>query len=128
MPLAGQHEIIITVIDCLGWPAGDMRRQRRQDGRKIALTFLAAEGAAHAPCLDGHGMVRQAEAVGHLVLDLGRVLRRAMQRHVPVLARNGERRLPLEIEMFLPADLDPAGQRMLRAGKRRIRTARFHRH
>ena len=123
MPLAGQHEIIIAVIDRLGRPTGDMRRQRRQDGRKIALAFLATKGPAHAARLDSHGIVRQAEAVSHLVLDLGRVLRRAMQRHVPVLARNGERRLPLEREMLLPTDLDTARQRMLRAGKRRIRTA-----
>ena len=123
MPLAGQHEIIIAVIDRLGRPTGDMRRQRRQDGRKIALAFLATKGPAHAARLDSHGMVRQAEAVSHLVLDLGRVLRRTMQRHVPIFARDGERRLPLEIEMLLPANLDTAGQHILRAGKRRIRTA-----
>ena len=41
-----------------------------------------------------------------------------MDQHVAVLARNGERDLPLEIEMLLPADTQSALRAMGALGKR----------
>ena len=95
--------------------AGLPRGQRRQRRPLRRLALLAAEAAAHAPHLDGHGVVVEAEHVGDDVLHLGRVLGRGMDEHVAVLAGDGERDLPLEIEMLLPADAELAGDLARRA-------------
>ena len=55
------------------------------------------------------GIVRQAEHLGDGVLDLGRMLRRGMDKHVAALARNGIGDLSFEVEMVLPADMHRAG-------------------
>ena len=74
--------------------AGDQRR----------LALLAAEAAAHAPHLDGDGVVGKAEHLGDGVLDLARMLRRGMDQHVARLAGDGVGDLTFEVEMVLAAD------------------------
>jgi hypothetical protein len=63
------------------------------------------------------------ERVGDLVLDLGRVLGGGMHDHVAALLRQGERGLAFEVEMLLPADLDPALDHVGRARERRVHVA-----
>ena len=79
---------------------GQHRGDAGDDG---GLALLAAEGAAHAPHLDGDGVERQAEQMRDAVLHLGRMLGRAQHVHAAVVAGRGERDLALEIEMILAA-------------------------
>jgi len=120
MPLAGDDHVVITVIAHLGRPPGQSGGNGTGAGQRVALAFLAAETAAHAPRLDADGMHRQAQRVGHLVLDLGRVLGRAMHQHVAAFLRQDQRGLAFQVEMFLPADLDPARQAVRCGGQRRV--------
>ena len=126
VPLAGKHEIVVAVIDRLRRHPGRPGRQRRDDGRKVALALLAAEGPAHAPCLDGDLVASHPKTVGHLVLDLAWMLRRAVHAKIAVLVGHGKRGLPLKIEMLLPADLDAPGDLPLRHGKRAVGVAALH--
>ena len=93
------------------------------DGR---LALLAAERAAHAPNLDRDGVKRQAEKVRDAVLDFGRMLGRAPHVHVAAFAGGGERDLPFEIEVVLPAAAQFAGQAMRRACECRLDLAAHH--
>ncbi len=108
VPLAGDQEIVVAVIAHLAGPPGDLCCDRTGHGQVVALALLAAEPAAHAPRLHPHRMHRHAERVGHLVLDLGRVLGRGMDMRAAIFGRQGERCLPFEVEMLLPADRDAA--------------------
>ena len=78
-------------------------QQRGDAGDDGGLALLAAEGAAHAPHLDGDRVERQPEQMRDAVLHLGRVLGRALHQHAAVVAGSGERDLAFEIEMVLAA-------------------------
>ena len=104
--LAGDREIVVAVVAHLGGPSRARRHQGAGDGERVALALLAAKAAAHPPHLDPNRVHRHPECVGHLVLDLGRVLRGGMDDHVTALLRQRKCRLPFEIEVLLPADLD----------------------
>ena len=106
MPFAGQHEIIIAVIDCLGRPACRLHRQRRQDGGQIALAFLAAKAATHATCFNRHRIIGKTQRIRHLVLNFGRVLGGTIYRDVSILGRHSQRGLSLKIEMFLTTNIN----------------------
>jgi hypothetical protein len=62
------------------------------------------------PNLDRHRMRADAEHGGDHMLDLARMLGRDQQRHVLVLAGDGERDLAFEVEMLLTADRHRAFQ------------------
>jgi hypothetical protein len=72
----------------------------------VALAFLAAEAAAHAPHLDPHAFIgtprHRPPCAGS---RSGAARRNARPCRRPPAA--GERGLALEVEMLLPADLDP---------------------
>ena len=59
----------------------------------------------------------------NLVLDLARMLRRAVNQHRAVFFRNRVRDHALEVELVLAADVDPALQAVRRGGDRRPRIA-----
>ena len=74
MALAGRAHVVVARQPQLHRPPrlpGQHRGDAGDDGR---LALLAAEGAAHAPHLDGHGVERQAEQMRDAVLHLGRML------------------------------------------------------
>ena len=125
MPLAGEDEVVVTVEPHLAGPAGHARRKRRERRPLRRLALLAAEGAAHAADLAADIGIRHAEHARDDVLDLGRMLRRGIDVHRPVLARDGERDLALEIEMLLAADAERALEpvRCGRDRRRRVATA-----
>jgi hypothetical protein len=106
--LAGDDHVVVAVVAHLRGPPRERRDHRAGAGERVALAFLAAEAAAHAPHLDADGVHRKTQRLGHLVLDLGRVLGGGMDDHVAPLLREGERGLPFEVEVLLPADLEPA--------------------
>jgi len=110
MPLAGDGHVVVAVIAHLGGLAGARRHHGAGDGQVVALAFLAAEAAAHAPRLDPHAMHRQAQGMGDLVLDLARMLSGAVHHHVAAFLRQRQRGLALEVEMLLSAHFQPAGQ------------------
>ena len=122
VPLAGDDHVVVAVVDAFRRPAGEPGRQRCRGCRQIALAFLAAEAAAHPAHFHRDRMVRHAQHLGDRVLDLARMLARTVDGDVLVLAGDGERRLAFQIEMLLPADLDPAfdGVRRRRNGCRRV--------
>ncbi len=118
VPLAGDHHVVVAVGTELGGPPGSLGDQRRDAGEQIALRLLAAEGTAHAPAFDRHGVVGHAQHDRHHVLDLARVLGRAVDRDLVVLAGDRHRDLALEIEMVLAADRHLAGEAPRRLGDR----------
>ena len=126
MTLAGEPEIIITVINRFCRPARQMRRQRRSDCRQIALAFLAPKTAPHAAGFNRHGIIAGAKNCGNFVLDLAWMLGRGVDQHIAILARNGQCCLPLEIEMLLPANVDTAGKSAGCGGDGGIRIAARH--
>ena len=110
--LAGQREVIVAVETDLARTAGHTRGEGG-DGRPGAgLALLATESAAHPTRLDGHERVRYPENAGHNMLGFRWILRRGVHGHLVALAWKGERRLALEIEMFLSANRKLALQPM----------------
>ena len=67
------------------------------------LRLLAAETAAHPRADADDHVLAQAETVGHDGLDLARVLGRGVDGHLAPLARDGQGRLRLQVEMLLAA-------------------------
>ena len=125
MALAGDHHVVVAVIAHLGRPARRGGHHRAGDGQRVALALLAAKTAAHAPGFDPHGVHRQVQRMRHLVLDLGRVLGRAVHQQIAVFLRQRQRRLPFEIEMLLPAHLERAFDHVGRRLQRLRRIALF---
>ena len=74
MALAGDDHVVIAIIAHLAGPLRGARRHRAGDRQMVALTFLAAKAATHAPHLDAHVMQAQPQRLGHLVLDFAGVL------------------------------------------------------
>ena len=126
MALAGGAHVVIARQPQLHRPPrlpGEHRGDAGDDGR---LALLAAEGAAHAPHLDGDGVERQPQQMRDPVLHLGRVLGRAHDVHVAAVAGSGERDLAFEIEMILAAAAQLAGEPMRRGGERGLDLAARH--
>ena len=90
------------------------------------LLLSAAEGTAHAPDLDGHGVRGGAQHLRHHVLDLGRMLGRGIDVDVPVLTGDRKGHLAFEVEMLLPAAAQPASQ-AVGGGLRWIAASNDHR-
>ena len=76
MPFAGDDHVIVPVIAHLGWSSGRRGHDGAGDGQRVALAFLAAKAAAHATGFDPHIVHGLAQGIGHLVLNLSRVLGR----------------------------------------------------
>ena len=121
--LAGDDHIVIAVIAHPAGLPGQPGGNRTGNGQRVALAFLAAKAAAHPPHFDPDGVHRQPQRLGNLVLHLGRVLGRGMDHHVAIVLRQGQRHLPLQIEMLLSADLDPALDHHWRCSNRGLRVA-----
>ena len=107
VPLAGDRHVVVAVIAHLGGAARQGRHHRAGAGERIALAFLAAKAAAHPAGLDADRVHRLADGLGNLVLDLGRVLGRGMDDHIAIVLREDEGGLAFQIEMLLPAHLEP---------------------
>jgi len=74
MALARDHHIIIAVIAHLAGSPRQRTSYRTCDGQCVALAFLAAKPAAHAPDLATDRVHRHAKRLGHFVLNFCRVL------------------------------------------------------
>ena len=57
MAFSGDNEVIISVIAHLAGSSGEAGRHGTGHGQRIALAFLAAKAAAHAPDLHTHRML-----------------------------------------------------------------------
>ena len=115
VPLAGDDHVVVAVIAHLGGPPRQMRHQPAGHGQRIALAFLATEPAAHAAAFDPDRVHRKPKRLGHLVLDLGRVLGGGLHHHAP-LGGKREGGLTLQIEMLLPAHVEAPFDHMRRGG------------
>ena len=120
---AGDHEVVVAVEAQLHRSAEPARRNGGDAREQRRLRLLAAEAAAHAPALDLHVVRLQAQALGDQVLHLARVLRRAVDEHAAVLARDRVRDLAFEIELLLAADLQRVDEAMRRGGDGGARVA-----
>ncbi len=101
----------------LGRPAGEVRDHRAQARRSRGLGFLAAEAAAHAAHVDDDLVHRHAEHFGHQLLHLGGVLCRGVDDHAAVFGGHDRGHLCLQVEVFLPADVQRTLQPTWRAGQ-----------
>ena len=117
--LAGRAHVVVAREPQLHRRPRLPGQQRGDAGDNGGLALLAAEGAAHAPHLDGDRVERQAEQVRDSVLHLGRMLGRALHQHAAVVGGRRERDLAFEIEMVLAAAAQLATEPMRRAGERR---------
>ncbi len=126
MALTRHDHVVVARQAQLCRPSGPRGDKRRHPGDLRRLTLLAAEGTAHPPHLDRHRGVGQVQQMGDAMLHLGRMLRRAVDQHAAVLARDRQRNLPFEIEMVLSPRAEPPGQAMGRGGKRAGGIAALH--
>ncbi len=113
--LAGDRHVVVAVIAHLGGPPQKPRHQRAGYGQRVALAFLAAEAAAHAPAFHPHRVHRQANGLGHLVLDLCRMLGRGLDDHAP-FGRQRKRGLSFQVEVLLSAHGERSRDHLLRPG------------
>ncbi len=116
--LAGHRHVVVAVESHLGGAAGLRRDQGAGAGRGGGLRLLAAERAAHAPHLDRHVGMADAEQVGDEVLAFARMLGGGEDMDLSGLARDRHRDLAFEVEMLLPADFERAGQAVGGGGER----------
>ena len=123
MPLAGDHHVIVAVIAHLAGPPRGARRHGAGNGQSVALRFLAAKAAAHPARLHPHRRHRQMQRMGHLVLNLGRMLGGGDNRHPTILTGQGKGHLTFKVKMLLPADLETALSHQRRAGNGACRIA-----
>ena len=126
VPLAGQHHVVVAVQPQLHRPLRPLRQQRGDAGDQRRLRLLAAKAAAHPPRLGHHRMVRQFQGPSDQMLHLRRVLGGGIDQHIAVLPRNRHGDLAFEIEMLLPADIDPPRQPVRRPSQRRGGIAARH--
>ena len=106
VPLAGHDHVVVAVGAELGRAAGLRRDQSAGGGEGGGLGFLAAERAAHPAHLDDDLGMAAPEQFGDEMLDLARMLGRAEDVELALLAGHRERGLAFEIEMLLPAHLE----------------------
>ena len=125
--LPGDRDVVVAVVAELHRTPGEPRCKRRRARRMRSLRLLPAEPAAHAPALDGDAVRRHAERARDLELDLGGMLRRAVDQHVAVFLREGVGNLALEIELLLAADAKAALEAVRRRGERRFPVAALER-
>ena len=110
--LAGHHHVVVAVEPQLHRPAGLRRRPAAaMPAKRSAWRLLAAEAAAHAPHSTVTASNGRPSTCATTCWHFGRVLGRALDVHVAVLARHGERDLAFEIEMVLAAEAHAAGRR-----------------
>ena len=126
--LAGDQEVVVPVqpqFDGFFELVGRHRRPHRQVAR---LRFLAAKAAAHAPALDPHRVVVNAQGVRHPVLCLAGVLGAAVDQPLVLLLRQHVGDLPFQVEVLLPAHFQRAAQGVRCAGQGGSRVAALHHH
>src|SRR6185436_10388561 len=112
-----------------------VRLNRTRTGRPVTTVPSAAMAAYPCGCISfppkpppmrRHCTVISwflAQHVRDDVLRLGRVLRRGLDENLPVLVDAGQRRVGLQIEMFLPGELELAFEDVRAASEGRIRVA-----
>ena len=87
--LAGDVEVIVAIQPQLHRPPGFGGSQRSPHGQMPGLGFLAAKTATHAPAFHTHGVVVQAQRVGHPMLHFTGVLGAAVDQPLVLLLRQG---------------------------------------
>ncbi len=102
--LAGRDHVVVAVRPDLDRPVELLGGDRGDRGKLVALRFLAAEAAAHAPHMHRDGVRCHAERMGDHVLDLARVLRGRPDGDLLVLAGDRHGDLALKVEVVLSAD------------------------
>ncbi|MCY1233761.1 hypothetical protein D9M72_463160 [compost metagenome] len=115
--LAGRAHVVVAVGPDLDRAAVFLGGNGRDGRKNVGLGFLAAETTAHAAHVDGHRIRRHAENGRNHVLRLSRMLRRRVDENFVVLAGDGERDLPFQIEVILAADTHLAFEDVLRLGE-----------
>ena len=123
MPLA-RHGDVLRAVQAQTYRAARERGAERGDRREaMRLNFLAAEAAAHAKRLHRDPVARHAEHVRDDLLRLGRVLRAAFDEDLALGVDVRERRVRLEVEVLLAADLGNAFEDVRRGGERGLGVA-----
>ena len=104
MAFTRHHHVEVFAELAARRPPRFLRNDRRHESRHHRLRFFAAEATAHALADADDLAVLQTQNFGDDLLHFGCVLRRRMHRQVIAFTRYCERRLRLEIELFLPTD------------------------
>lgn len=125
--LAGKGDVLIAGQPQPNGPSGQRRPQRGNRGETVRLHFLTAEAPAHAQALHRNVMVVQSQHVGDDFLGLGGVLRAALNEHLPTLVHVRQRRVGLQVEVFLPAELELPTETVGSVGQADFDVAAAHR-
>jgi hypothetical protein len=112
MALARDQHVGIAIEPQLYGLAGLARAQGRDARNQRGLRLLAAETPTHATARDQHVLFRETEAMSNEMLNFADVLCGAMDVHRAVLSRDGDADLAFQVEVFLPADAQRAGEPM----------------
>jgi len=120
MALAGGDHIVVAIRADLDGTVVALCGNCGDRGKLVALGFLAAEAAAHAPREDRDRVGHGAERMRNHVLNFAGMLRRGIDRHLVILAGNGHRDMALQIEMILAADPHLTRQKVRRIFQRPV--------
>ncbi len=115
--LAGHGHVFHARQTHLGRAPGEVCNHGAHARGACGLGLLAAEAAAHAAHVDDDLVHRDAKHLGDQLLHLGGVLRRGVDDHAAVLGGHHRGDLSLQVEMFLPANVQAALQATRGAGQ-----------
>ena len=102
--LGGGADVLVAVVDHAHRLAALQRQQRRVEGDDRGVLLLAAEAAAGLGLDHDRQLVAHVERSLHRLVDVVRALQRAVDGHPAVLARDGDHRLVLDVQLLLVAD------------------------
>jgi hypothetical protein len=125
VPLARHRHVLVAAEPQPDRPTGD-GTERGDGGEAVGLHLLAAEAAPHPQALDGHLVAVQPEDVRHDLLRLGRVLRAALDEHLPRVVDDRERGVGLQVEVLLAGQVQLTAEDVLRADQPRLDVPALH--
>src|SRR5580698_11488782 len=110
MALSSEAHVIVFVVNDSRRPArfcSDQSRYRRGNGR---LRLLPTKPTSHPFTNSDHMIEGHPQHLGNDLLNLSRMLRRRVDRHLSKLAWHSNRNMRLQIKMFLPSDMQNSFQ------------------
>ena len=102
VPFARNDHVVVAIITHFTGFSRLQRRDCTSNSKRITLALFAAKPSSHSTGFNPNGVHRFADCMCNFVLDLGRVLGRAVNQNVAIFTRQGEGRLTFKIKVLLP--------------------------
>jgi hypothetical protein len=102
--LGRRADVLVAVVDHADRLAALQRQQRGMQGEDARVLLLAAEAAAGLRLHHDGELVAHGQGALHRLVDVVRALQRAVDGDAAVLARDGDHRLVLDVQLLLVPD------------------------